>query len=95
LSAYAYQEASSLVPAIDAWVPVFLTARGAEADNTLDLLLALERAWLVARRAIAGRRRTSRVAAAIDLMAAAPLVSATSLATALGMAVKNAGQLLD
>ena len=45
--------------------------------------------------AVAGRRRHSRAAAAIDLLAAAPLVSATSLATGLGMAVKNAAALLE
>ncbi len=33
--------------------------------------------------------------AAIDLLAAAPLVSATSLAAGLGMAIKNAARLLD
>ena len=40
-------------------------------------------------------KRDSHVAAAIDLMAAAPVVSATSLATSLGIAVKNAASLLD
>ena len=57
-------------------------------------LVALERAWR-ATRAVAGRRRHSRAAAAVDLLAAAPLVSATSLAAGLGMAVKNATLLLD
>ena len=33
--------------------------------------------------------------AAVDLLAAAPLVSATSLAAGLGMAVNNAAQLLE
>jgi hypothetical protein len=70
-------------------------ALAAEAEDALDLLLALERAWFAARAAVAGRRRTSRAAAAVDLLAAAPLVSATSLAAALGMAVKNAAALLD
>jgi hypothetical protein len=76
-------------------VPAFLTALADEADDALDLLFALERAWRVARRAVAGRRRHSRAAAAIDIMAAAPLVSATSLAAGLDMAVKNAAALLD
>ena len=58
-------------------------------------MFALERAWFAARRAVAGRRRHSRAAAAIDIMAAAPLVSATSLAAGLDMAVKNAAALLD
>jgi hypothetical protein len=61
----------------------------------LQLLQTLERAWFVARHTVAGRRSTSRAASAIDVMAAAPLVSATSLGRALGMAVKNAAQLLD
>jgi len=55
----------------------------------------LERAWFAARAALAGRRRHSRAAAAADILAATPLVSATSLAAGLGMAVKNAAALLD
>jgi hypothetical protein len=78
-----------------AWVPEFLTALAAEAADALELLLDLERTWLSARRAVAGRRRTSRAAAAVDILAAVPLVSATSLATGLGMAIKNATELLD
>ena len=46
-------------------------------------------------RAVAGRRRDSRAAAAIDILAAAPLVSATSLGQALGMATNNATRLLE
>ena len=76
-------------------MPAFLTALADEADDALDLLFALERAWFAARRAVAGRRRHSRAAAAVDIMAAAPLVSATSLAAGLDMAVKNAAALLD
>ncbi len=79
----------------DAWVPAFLSALADEAADALALLLALERAWRAARRAVAGRRRNSRAAAAVDLLAAAPLVSASSLAAGLGMAVKNATLLLD
>ena len=37
----------------------------------------------------------SRAATAVDIMAAAPLVSATSLAEGLGIAVKNTAALLD
>jgi hypothetical protein len=77
------------------WVPVFLAALAAEADDALDLLFALERAWFAARTAVAGRRRHSRAAAAVNILAAAPLLSATSLAAGLGMAVKNAAALLD
>ncbi len=77
-----------------AWIPAFLHALAAEAAEALQLLLDLERAWLSARRAVAGRRRHSRAPAAIDLMAVTPLLSATSLAASLGIAVKNAGVLL-
>jgi hypothetical protein len=49
----------------------------------------------MARHATAARRTTSRAAAAVDVLAAAPLVSATSLGQALGMAVNNAAKLLD
>jgi hypothetical protein len=79
---------------VNAWVPVFLSALAEEADDGRQLLLEMERAWLIARRAAAGRRRNSRAAAAIDILAAAPLISATSLAAGLGMAVKNAAELL-
>ena len=79
----------------DTWMPAFLSALADEAADGLDLLVALERAWRAARRAVAGRRRHSRAAAAVDLLAAAPLVSARSLAAGLGMAVKNATLLLD
>ena len=77
------------------WIPAFLAALAAETDDALQLLFDLERGWLAARGAVAGRRRHSRAAAAIDLLAAAPLVSASSLATGLGMAVKNAAALLE
>jgi len=79
-----------------AWAPRFLDAVAGEAETALELLLGLERAWRAARAtAAAGRRRTSRAATAVDLLAAAPLVSAASLAAGLGMAVKNATALLD
>jgi hypothetical protein len=77
-----------------AWIPEFLHALAAEAADALQLLLDLERAWLSARRAVAGRRRHSRAPAALDRMAVTPLLSATSLAENLGIAVKNAGVLL-
>ena len=79
----------------DTWMPAFLSALADEAADGLDRLVDLERAWRAARRAVAGRRRHSRAAAAVDLLAAAPLVSASSLAAGLGMAVKNATLLLD
>ena len=80
---------------IESWVPVFLTALADEAEDGLQLLADMERVWFAARRAVAGGRSNSRAGPAIDLMAATPLVSATSLASGLGMAVKNATALLD
>jgi hypothetical protein len=78
-----------------AWIPAFLQALAEEAEAGLDLLADLERSWTAARHATAGRRRHSRTPAAVDLLAALPLLSATSLARALGIAIKNAGAILD
>ena len=77
------------------WVGHFLQAVAAEAEDGLALLRQVERHWFAARRAVAGRRRDSHAAAAIDMLAAAPLLSATSLARVLGIAIKNAVRLLD
>src|SRR5271170_7231149 len=81
--------------ACEAWIGHFLAALAQEAADGLALLAQLERHWLAARTAVAGRRRDSRAAAAIDILAAAPLVSATTLGQALGMATNNATRLLD
>jgi hypothetical protein len=79
-----------------AWTPAFLRALADEAEAALDLLFDLERGWLGARGAVAGRhRRHSRAPAAVDLLAAAPLLSATTLARALGVSVKSACAILD
>ena len=78
-----------------AWTIAFLDAVAGEAETWLDLLFDMDRTWQHARAAVAGRRRTSRAALAVDVMAATPLVSATTLARALGMSIKNAGVLLD
>ncbi|MBY0334834.1 MAG: hypothetical protein K2X49_29650, partial [Acetobacteraceae bacterium] len=78
------------------WIPAFLRAVAAEAGAVLDLLLEMERRWLAARAKVAaGRRRNSRAPAAVDLLAAVPLVSATTLAAALGLSVKAACGILD
>ena len=55
----------------------------------------LERGWTAARRKAAGRRSTSRAPIAIDVLAAAPLLSATTLARAIGVSIKAATGLLD
>ncbi|MFZ3236222.1 MAG: hypothetical protein WA184_12750, partial [Stellaceae bacterium] len=77
------------------WVGHFLESLAGEAADGLALLRHIERPWLAARAAVAGRRRDSRASQAVDILAAAPLVSATSLGQALGMATNNATRLLD
>jgi hypothetical protein len=77
------------------WIAHFLEAVAGEAADGLALLRLIERGWLQARQAVTGRRRDSHAAAAIDLLAAAPLLSATSLAQLLGISIKNAIRLLD
>ena len=77
------------------WVGLFLEAVADEAGAGLALLRLIERDWFAARHAVSGRRRDLHAAAAIDLLAAAPLLSATSLANLLGIAIKNAMRLLD
>jgi hypothetical protein len=79
----------------DLWIGHFLAALAEEAEDGLALLAMLERHWFAARAAVAGRRRDSRAAPAIDILAAAPLLSATSLGQALGMATKNATRLIE
>ncbi len=77
-------------------MPLFLSALADEAAHFHDLLREMERAWLRARRLVAvARRKNSRAAAAIDILAAAPLVSPRTLAAGLGMAVGNAAKLLE
>ena len=77
------------------WTVAFLHAIAGEAEAWLDLLFDMDRTWLAARRSVAGRRRNSRAALAIDVMAATPLISTSTLAGAIGMSIKNAGMLLD
>jgi hypothetical protein len=81
--------------AVEAWIGEFLAALAEEAEAGFLLLRLLEREWFAARAAIQDRRRDSHAAAAVDIMAAAPIVSPTSLAAGLGIAVKNAIALLD
>jgi hypothetical protein len=79
---------------LEPWAFHFLTAVAEEAEAATELLRVLEREWFAARSAVRNRRRDSRAPAAVDIMAAAPVVSATSLAGSLGIAVKNAAALL-
>lgn len=77
------------------WAIAFCEAVAAEARDYRELLRRLEWDWAQARSQIVGRRSTSRASAAIDVLAAAPLLSATTLASILGMSIKSAIALLD
>jgi hypothetical protein len=77
------------------WVVAFLEAVADEAGDHLELLRGLEHGWRMARGKVAGRRSTSRAGLAVDLLAAAPVLSATTLARAIGMSVKCATEHLD
>jgi hypothetical protein len=80
---------------MEPWTVHFLAALAEEAEAGVKLLRLLEREWFAARSVVRDRRRDSRAGAAVDIMAAAPVVSATSLAGSLGIAVKNAARLLE
>jgi hypothetical protein len=78
-----------------AWLTAFLEALASEALDYHQLLIDLEREWFSARGSVAGRRSNSRAGQAIDVLAAAPLLSATTLAKAIGMSIRSATDLLD
>jgi hypothetical protein len=77
------------------WVAAFFDAVAAEAADQIEMMRTLQRGWVAARGKTSQRRRNSRAAQAVDLLAAAPLLSATTLARAIGMSIKCAGELLD
>ncbi|MCL2430709.1 MAG: hypothetical protein FWD12_15910 [Alphaproteobacteria bacterium] len=79
----------------DEWVPVALSALAGEAETFAGLLGEMARAWIRARNTVAEqRRKNSRAALAVDILAAAPLISPRALAAGLGMSVSNATILL-
>lgn len=77
------------------WLVAFLDALASEAADYLEVLRSLERSWVTARARAPAQRSTSRAALAIDVIAATPLISATTLAGAIGMSIKSATELLD
>lgn len=72
----------------------FLTALTDEAQDGLERLQRLERAWRHGRLAVADRTRRSRISSAVDLLAAFPLISPSKLADALGCSVPGASAML-
>jgi hypothetical protein len=77
------------------WVVAFLEALAGEATDYTEMLRSLERGWSAARARVPAQRSTSRAALAVDVMAATPLISATTLANAIGMSIKCTTELLD
>ncbi len=77
------------------WMVAFLEALAGEATDYIEMLRSLERGWCAARARVPAQRSTSRAALAVDVMAATPLISATTLAKAIGMSIKCATELLD
>jgi len=70
------------------WMVAFLEALAGEATDYTEMLRSLERGWSTARARIPAQRSTSRAALAVDVMAATPLISATTLAKAIGTSIK-------
>jgi hypothetical protein len=82
----------------DGFTVRFLEAVRREAADGRDRLLAMEREWREARTRVdhrAGGRSNSRLPAAVDLLAASPLLSISALAEALGCSVEGASRMLD
>ena len=77
------------------WMVAFLDALASEATDYMEMLRSLEHGWRAARGNVGGRRRTSRATIAVDVLAATPLISATTLAGSIGMSIKCATGLLD
>jgi hypothetical protein len=79
---------------LNQWLTAFLTSLAKEATWSLQLALDLDRSWRKARIGTAKRKKGSHFASAVDCLAAAPLMSATSLARTLGISVKSAINIL-
>jgi hypothetical protein len=82
----------------DGFTARFLDAVQREAADGRDLLLTMEREWREARLRVdhrAGARSNSRLPAAVDLLAASPLLSISALVEALGCSVEGASRMLE
>src|SRR3954469_11236966 len=82
----------------DGFTVRFLEAVRREAADGRDRLLTMEREWGEARARVdhrAGARSNSRLPAAVDLLAASPLLSISALAEALGCSVEGASRMLE
>ena len=82
----------------DGFTVRFLETVRREAAEGRDRLLTMEREWREARIQVdhrAGARSNSRLPAAVDLLAASPLLSTSALAEALGCSGEGASRMLD
>src|SRR3954463_16042655 len=82
----------------DGFTVRFLETVRREAADGRDRLLTMEREWREAWLRVdhrAGARSNSRLPAAVDLLAASPLLSISALAGALGCSVEGASRMLD
>ncbi|CAO3441187.1 hypothetical protein [Azospirillum endophyticum] len=77
------------------WTLAFARSLEREAADGLAILRRLEHAWRAARAAIGPRRSNSRLPAAVDLLAATPLLGPVRLASLLGCSVRGAGMMLE
>lgn len=78
----------------EGWVLAFARSLEREVEDGLAMLRRLEQAWRAARAALGPRRSTSRLPAAVDLLAAAPLLGPARLASLLGCSLRGAGMML-
>lgn len=77
------------------WIPAWLEALEYEAAGIRDMVHTLERSWRDARAQAGDQRRNSKAALAIDIIAAHPVISATTLAARLSVSVQAACVLLE
>ncbi|WP_345773803.1 hypothetical protein [Azospirillum endophyticum] len=79
----------------DGWTLAFARSLEREAADGLAILRRLEHAWRSARAAIGPRRSNSRLPAAVDLLAATPLLGPARLASLLGCSLRGAGLMME
>ncbi|MCX2567398.1 hypothetical protein OQ496_13155 [Acetobacter suratthaniensis] len=77
------------------WLPTWLGALEREAAGIRDMVHTLERSWRNARAQAGDQRRNSKAALAIDIIAAHPVISASTLAARLSVSVQAACVLLE
>ncbi|MFT9324022.1 MAG: hypothetical protein ABF537_07720 [Acetobacter sp.] len=77
------------------WIPAWLKALEREAAGIKDMIHTLDRSWRDARAQAGDQRRNSKAPLAIDIIAAHPVISATTLAARLSVSVQAACVLLE